>query len=98
MNNIDNNKIQVELGSINQLQIGLSKMKIDLLMCNILAPVIKELAPMFDDIIAPDGGAFLSGILTTQIPDIQESLNPLGWKIEGSFEKDKWSLISIKRF
>ena len=97
LNNYVENKIQVDLGSIDTLEFNLNQDKVDLLLCNILAPVIEELAPNFDKIIALNGIAFLSGILVNQVPRIENVLDYLGWKVLRRNQKDSWALISITR-
>ena len=53
----------VDLGSVERLAELLEGRPADLLLCNILAPVIEALCPAFDTVLAPGGLGFLSGLL-----------------------------------
>ncbi len=97
INNFENSKLFVFKGSTEVLQSKLKKNSVDLLLCNILAPVIKELSPAFDSIIAPDGRALLSGLLQTQVSDISEFIESLGWRIVRNSSKESWALLEICR-
>ena len=66
----------------------------DLIICNILANVIKTFIPYFREILAINGKLILSGILLTQKEEIIETLNVYKFKIEKIYSKDDWvSLI-----
>ncbi len=89
--------LQASLGSVEVLGSELKSVKADLLLCNILAPVIAELAPSFDDLLCLDGRALLSGLLVDQAPKLFSRLESLGWHIDLFLEQDKWGLIEISR-
>ena len=97
INDFENSKFFTFKGSIEVLQSKLNKASIDLLLCNIIAPVIKKLSPEFDSIIAPNGRALLSGLLQNQVMGITEYLQSLGWQIVGNWDKDNWTLLEICR-
>lgn len=69
----------------------------DLLVCNILAPVIEELAPSFDSLVSLQGSAFLSGLLVTQVAQMKDLLEALHWNVVAYMEKDQWALLEIMR-
>ena len=69
--------------------------KIDLVLCNILAPVIKLLGPAFEKIIGHKGKVILSGLLVEQIEELQEFFLPLGWQVLEIKIKDQWALMTL---
>ena len=97
LNDFEQDSLKVLHGSIDNLQSHLNSEKVDLLLCNILLPVIKDLSPGFDQILKSDGIALLSGILLDQIPELTNFLNGLGWKVNNSWSKSNWGLIEISR-
>ncbi len=97
LNGLTQEKLFIYKGSIDSLSYELQKTKVDLLICNILAPVIKELAYDFKKVLCPDGYAILSGLLVSQIEDITEFLKELGWTVVGVYHQEKWALIQVCR-
>ncbi len=95
LNNISENLLNVFLGSIDELEVNIPKKKIDLILCNILAPVIKSLGPGFEKIIGYQGKVILSGLLVEQIKELQEFFFLLGWHVLEIKTKDKWALIVL---
>ena len=69
--------------------------KIDLVLCNILAPVIKLLGPGFEKIIGHKGKVILSGLLVDQIDELQEFFVTLGWQVLEIKTKDQWALMVL---
>ena len=47
LNDVSEKLLNVFLGSIEELEANMPEKKIDLILCNILAPVIKSLGPSF---------------------------------------------------
>ena len=90
-------QLAVDLGSVETLQQLLGTQRADLLLCNILAPVIEALAPGFDSLIAPDGRALLSGLLVDQAPRLTEVLDALGWQVSERGAQGRWGLLCICR-
>ena len=86
-------QFQVDLGSIERLAELLEGRPADLLLCNILAPVIEALCPAFDTVLAPGGLGLLSGLLVSQAPRLQEVLAEQGWSAE--LTAQQLSLIHI---
>ncbi len=95
LNNFDQKEIKVFEGSVNCLQDELQGVKADLLLCNILAPVIKNLTPDFENIISLEGHAFFSGLLVDQIPVIKNHLIGFGWHVIASYQLENWSLLHL---
>ncbi len=90
-------QFQVDLGSIERLAELLEGRPADLLLCNILAPVIEALCPAFDTVLAPEGLGLLSGLLVSQAPRLQQVLAEQGWSAELSDQQSQWGLMTIRR-
>ena len=95
LNDFPEHLLNVFVGSIDELKANISEQKIDLILCNILAPVIKSLGPNFDQIIAHKGKLILSGLLVQQIQEIQEFFLSLGWQVLEIKKKNKWALMVL---
>jgi len=91
------NRLQVGLGSVEQLAQLLEGRPADLLLCNILAPVIEALCPAFDTVLAPHGIGLLSGLLVDQAPRLQQALAEQGWNAELTAQQSQWGLMTIRR-
>ncbi len=97
LNNISDQLFSIALGSIDILENQRSKKKFDLILCNTLAPILKDLLPGFDDLLKNNGKAFLSGLLASQVKDLTEFVSGLGFDVLRAVIKDKWALIEICR-
>ena len=95
LNDFSDNLLNVFLGSIEEIEANISEKKIDLILCNILAPVIKSLGPDFKKIIGYNGKLILSGLLVKQIKELQEFFVPLGWEVLKIKTKDPWALMEL---
>jgi ribosomal protein L11 methyltransferase len=89
--------LPVALGSVDALAALLDDQPADLLLCNILAPVIEALAPDFARVLAPAGVGLLSGLLVDQVPSLQRALAAAGWHAELSAQRNPWGLLTIRR-
>jgi ribosomal protein L11 methyltransferase len=69
---------------------------VDLLMANILAGPLVELAPLFADRVRPGGKILLSGILNTQLKDIQSAYDEY-FHMDAARERDDWVCIAGQR-
>jgi ribosomal protein L11 methyltransferase len=69
----------------------------DLLLCNILAPVIEALAPAFTTVLAPSGVGLLSGLLVPQAARLQGVLADLGWRAELVAQQSQWGLLMLHK-
>ena len=90
-------ELQVALGSVETLSERLAPRRADLLLCNILAPVIEALSPGFEELLPPDGRALLSGLLVDQAPRLKKVLRGLGWMVTAEAEQGRWGLLEIRR-
>ena len=95
LNDVPENLLNVFLGSIEEIEANMPKEKIDLVLCNILAPVIKLLGPNFKKIIGHKGKVILSGLLVQQIKELQEFFLQLGWQVLEIKTKDQWALMVL---
>ena len=90
-------RFSVELGSVERLAELLQGRPADLLLCNILAPVIEALCPAFHTVLAADGLGLLSGLLVDQAPRLQQALAEEGWQAELTAQQSQWGLMTIRR-
>ena len=97
LNGRSGDQLKVSLGSVEALQEVLEGRRADLLLCNILAPVIEALAPGFDSLVAPEGRALLSGLLVDQAPRLEQVLGDLGWRVTARGSQGRWGLLEIRR-
>ena len=97
LNGLSADALRVRQGSVEVLQNLLAQQPADLLLCNILAPVIEALAPSFESLLAKEGRALLSGLLVDQAPRLKQVLGELGWTVTLSAEQGRWGLLEIRR-
>ncbi len=97
LNDIPENHLNVFLGSIEQLEANMPEEKFDLILCNILAPVIKSLGPRLEKIIGYKGKVILSGLLVSQTEELQEFFQLLNWETLDIHSKDHWALMVITK-
>ena len=90
-------QMRVGLGSVEALAALLEGQPADLLLCNILAPVIQALCPAFETVLAPQGIGLLSGLLVDQAPALQQALLEQGWQGELTAQQSQWGLMTIRR-
>ena len=96
LNDCSEQRLNVALGSVETLQALLAGRRADLLLCNILAPVIEALSPGFESLIAPNGRALLSGLLVDQAPRLKEVLKTQGWRVTQELAQGRWGLLEIR--
>ena len=96
LNQCSEQRLQVSLGSVETLQALLAGRRADLLLCNILAPVIEALSPGFESLIAPNGRALLSGLLVDQSPRLKDVLAAQGWQVTQELAQGRWGLLEIR--
>ena len=90
-------RLRVDLGSVERLAELLDGRPAELLLCNILAPVIEALCPAFHTVLAPGGLGLLSGLLVEQAPRLQQALAEEGWQAELTAQQSQWGLMTIRR-
>jgi ribosomal protein L11 methyltransferase len=88
--------VRVAQGSVEVLAELLEGQPADLLLCNILAPVITALCPAFHTVLAPTGVGLLSGLLVDQAPALEEALAAQGWRAELAARQERWGLMVIR--
>lgn len=96
LNGLGPERLQVAVGSAERLGEMLGSRPADLLLCNILAPVIEALCPQFTSLLAPDGVGLLSGLLVDQAPALQQALLEEGWRAELTAQQSQWGLLTIR--
>jgi ribosomal protein L11 methyltransferase len=96
LNHCSEKRLEVALGSVETLQALLAGRRADLLLCNILAPVIEALSPGFESLIAPQGRGLLSGLLVDQAPRLKEVLATQGWQVTQELAQGRWGLLEIR--
>jgi ribosomal protein L11 methyltransferase len=89
--------LRLASGSVDALAALLEGSLADLLLCNILAPVIEALAPRFHTVLAPGGVGLLSGLLVEQAPELEQCLRGHGWRASLTARQGAWGLIEIRR-
>jgi len=88
--------VTVAQGSVEVLAELLEGRPADLLLCNILAPVITALCPAFRRVLAPAGVGLLSGLLVDQAPALERVLADAGWQAELLARQERWGLLRIQ--
>ena len=69
----------------------------DLLIANILAGPLIELAPEFAAAVAPGGHILLSGLLTTQEPAVRAAYARAGLRLAARMTRGDWSILWLRR-
>ena len=90
-------QVRVQLGSVEALAELLEGQPADLLLCNILAPVIQALCPAFNTVLAANGVGLLSGLLVDQAPALQLARRDEGWQAALTAEQSRCGLMTIQR-
>jgi ribosomal protein L11 methyltransferase len=88
--------LSVALGSADTLAELLGDQPADLLLCNILAPVIAELSVHFRRLLAPGGQGLLSGLLLSQADGLIRVLEEEGWEASLVACNDPWALLGLR--
>ena len=95
LNDYSEDLLNVFQGSIEEIEANTPKNKIDLVLCNILTPVIRLLGPDFEKIIAHKGKVVLSGLRVDQLEELQKFFLSLGWQVLEIKTMDQWALIVL---
>lgn len=88
--------IAAAVGSTHALQDLLQGVGADVLLCNILAPVIADLAGDFNQLLAPSGEGLLSGLLVSQADGLIGSLQAMGWHASLAAVEAPWGLLKMR--
>lgn len=93
------NCIEVGLGSVEEIQRGtFSLRQADLVVANILAPVILELFEKgLADLVKPNGALILSGILSEQRTEIEAALKRKGFQQINCHQQGDWVALLGRR-
>ena len=65
--------------------------RFDVVVANILAGPLQDLAPVFEEVAAPGGSILLSGVLTPQVDDVMASYSKTGF--DPVIELDGWARL-----
>ena len=90
-------RLQVTAGSAEALLALQGGERADLLLANILAPVLTDLAPRFAELLSDDGVGLLSGVLEDQAGPLLEVLAALGWAGRVRAVLAPWVVLEIAR-
>ncbi|WP_225007494.1 50S ribosomal protein L11 methyltransferase [Novosphingobium percolationis] len=69
----------------------------DLLIANILAGPLVELAPDFADAVAPGGSVLLAGLLEAQEPAVRAAYRKAGLRLAARMVRGDWSILWLRR-
>ena len=69
----------------------------DLVMANILAGPLVELAPEFGEAVVPGGHLLLAGLLTTQEDAVRTACRRAGLRLAGRIVSGDWSILWLRR-
>ena len=69
----------------------------DLLIANILAGPLGELAPDFAKAVAPGGHVLLAGLLTAQESTVRSAYTRAGFALRGRMVRGNWSILWLRR-
>ncbi|KGG02725.1 Ribosomal protein L11 methyltransferase [Prochlorococcus marinus str. MIT 9321] len=85
------------LGSFNEVIIKNKLKQFDVVLCNILAEVIKEMIPNINKSLRNNGEVIFSGILNSQKDEIIKILNHNNLKLLDVSTKKDWACISAQK-
>jgi len=89
--NAERNEAKIEFKLVKDFQ----SEPVDLLIANILAGPLKELAPEFIRLMKPDATLVLSGLLTSQASDLIAFYQQQGFQFLTQNDLDEWSQLSF---
>lgn len=69
----------------------------DLLIANILARPLMDMAPDFARAVAPGGSVLLAGLLTTQEAAVRRAYRLRGFRLARRLERGDWSILWLRR-
>ena len=65
-------------------------------LANIISSVLRELMPVIEAALVPDGAAILSGILATERPEMLDAL-AARWRVVDEVEAEQWWSVALER-
>ena len=69
----------------------------DVITANIVADVIKAMAPLFPRFLKPDGTLILSGIITERADEVLETVTDQGFAVLEKREASGWCAVKLCR-
>lgn len=69
----------------------------DLLIANILAGPLVELAPDFAASVSPGGSVLLAGLLSEQEPQVRRAYRRAGFRLTARLKRGDWSILWLRR-
>lgn len=69
----------------------------DLLIANILAGPLVELAPDFSEATTPGGNLLLAGLLETQEPRVRRAYRQNGFRLAARMVNGDWSILWLRK-
>lgn len=97
-NSVDENAYELFIGSITddkELWNKVSSVKYKMLAANIVADVLKAMAPYFKEILEDDGYAVISGIIAERADEVEEAFLNTGFAVKEKNTKDGWTAILL---
>lgn len=91
--NAERNQASIDFKLVKDFQAA----PVDLLVANILAGPLKELAPEFIRLLKPEGTLVLSGLLTNQAPELIAFYDQQGFALLEQQDLDDWSLLCFQK-
>ena len=98
-NNIPASDYDLYLGSITddaELFAKIASKKYKMLAANIVADVLKAMAPYFKKLLAEDGYAVISGIISERADEVEESFLEAGFSVIDKKDTDGWTAIFLR--
>lgn len=92
--NAERNQCQIQFNLVKDFQSA----PVDLLLANILAGPLKELAPEFLRLIKPQGTLILSGLISNQAEDLIQFYTNLGFQFIDQNTLDNWSQLCFRKY
>jgi ribosomal protein L11 methyltransferase len=91
--NAERNEAHIEFKLVKEFQ----SEPVDLVLANILAGPLKELAPVFQSLVKPGGTLVLSGLLTSQAEELQTHYQAFGFDLDTFEQQEEWGLLAGKK-
>lgn len=97
-NLVDEKAYELFVGSITddkELWNKVSSVKYKMLAANIVADVLKAMAPYFKEILEDDGYAVISGIIAERADEVEKTFLDTGFAVKEKNTKDGWTAILL---
>ena len=98
-NNIPESEYELYLGSItddDELFSKIARKKYKMLAANIVADVLKAMAPYFKKLLDDDGYAVISGIISERADEVEQSFLSAGFSFVEKKDTDGWTAIFLR--